>query len=367
MPDGPDDDPSDPDDPTVDDKVVNSGDYDTIDDAIAAVEEGGTLKLTAPVSATAETKVTKTMTVDLNGQTMTTMRLSASGAGVTLTVEDSTASGPTVDDSGNVTYSGGEVVTSASTGLAALNGASIVMNSGKVSNSSGVGADAYGNTDASSTDEVTSSITINGGYITASEFATMAEGRGGQLTINDGVFEASDNAVVGGNGTSSSTKYSGGTTMTINGGTFVGHIKSSGYIACGVYHPQAGVCTIDGAKFIIDGGIGILQRGGQMTVSNTTIKTTGTTTGKVGDSKVMQGCYGVCVDATAKYYDAANIACSLTNVNITSESAALATDPVDDETIAKLVVNSGTFSSDPTVYATGKTVTQDGDVWKVAA
>ena len=60
------------------------------------------------------------------------------------------------------------------------------------------------------------------------------------MTVNGGVIEADDNAVVAGNG----TKGYGGTEIDINGGTLIGHIETGGYIACGIYHPQSGMLNI---------------------------------------------------------------------------------------------------------------------------
>ena len=99
---------------------------------------------------------------------------------------------------------------------------------------------------------------------------------------------------------------------------------------------------------------------------NTNIKTLGTDSGKVGDSKVMNGCYGVCVDVASKYYDSENISVTLTNVDVETESESVKANPEEEANISKIHINSGTFSTDPTVYAGDKSVTQEGDKYKVA-
>ena len=47
---------------------------------------------------------------------------------------------------------------------------------------------------------------------------------GATITIEDGVFSTSDNAVIAGNGTKREGKAN---VITINGGTFTGNIKSA--------------------------------------------------------------------------------------------------------------------------------------------
>lgn len=106
-----------------------------------------------------------------------------------------------------------------------------------------------------------------------------------EVEISGGTFTASDNAVILGNGTS---KYYD-TKITVNGGTFNGKIKTSGYMACGIYHPQRGQLSIKGGTFNIEGGSGIVLRGGTLDLSesvefNLTNKE-GLTDGWVGDNK----------------------------------------------------------------------------------
>lgn len=106
-----------------------------------------------------------------------------------------------------------------------------------------------------------------------------------EVEINGGTFTASDNAVILGNGTSG--YYD--TKITVNGGTFNGRITTSGYMACGIYHPQRGKLNIKGGTFNIEGGSGIVMRGGTLDLSEGVvfnfIKKDGLTEGWVGDKK----------------------------------------------------------------------------------
>lgn len=312
--------------------------------------------------------IDKDMTVDLNGKKMT-----SSGNkplfqinGATVTLKDDTATQPTVKD-GVVSYTGGSLTGSPSGQLiGVMDGGKLIVESGKIDATTGVGVYVVGNTSPDSEDEVASTVEVKGGYINAREFGLGVQGRGATMNVTGGVIEAQDNAVVGGNGTSNGTSYMGGTTMILDGTTLVGHTISSGYIGCGVYHPQKGTLVIKDTDMHITNGMGVLMRGGTLEMSDTNIKTTGTMTGKVGDSKVMNGCYGVCVDAESNYYDANSIACTLTNVVIDTESDSVKAVPEEEEAIAKINIVSGTFSTDPTVYAGDNSVSQDDGKWKVA-
>ncbi len=99
------------------------------------------------------------------------------------------------------------------------------------------------------------------------EYAAMAFNYG-KLTIDGGIFNTSDNFVVGTNGTKDAIKDLGHNTITINGGTFNSQIKTSGYIACGVYVANSDTVNINGGTFNITDGCGVVARSGKTTVSD---------------------------------------------------------------------------------------------------
>ena len=132
----------------------------------------------------------------------------------------------------------------------------------------------------------------------------------GNVKITMGTFTSNDNAVISGNGTDDA-KYKNGT-IEITGGVFNAKIQSSGYVACGIYHPQVGTLKVSGGTFNIENGCGILMRGGSldMTGSQVAFNFTGAATadGKVGDSRIVVPCGKKIVkDACSAYYDAGNI------------------------------------------------------------
>lgn len=150
---------------------------------------------------------------------------------------------------------------------------------------------------------------FNGGNFTAQEVVVF--NMAGTVNIAGGTFTSNDNAVISGNG-SDDAKYKNGI-IEITGGVFNAKIQSSGYVACGIYHPQAGTLKVSGGTFNIENGCGILMRGGSLDMTGNasfyfTGNTSGDVTGKVGDSRVVVPCGKMVVkDAWSGYYDAQNI------------------------------------------------------------
>lgn len=156
---------------------------------------------------------------------------------------------------------------------------------------------------------VTGTANFNGGNFTAQEVVVF--NMAGTVNIAGGTFTSNDNAVISGNG-SDDAKYKNGI-IEITGGIFNAKIQSSGYVACGIYHPQAGTLKVSGGTFNIENGCGILMRGGSLDMTgnasfNFTGNISGDVTGKVGDSRVVVPCGKMVVkDAWSGYYDAQNI------------------------------------------------------------
>lgn len=189
---------------------------------------------------------------------------------------------------------------------------------------------------------------------------------GATITIKDGVFSASDNAVIAGNGNRTDEHASGKpervnpNTITINGGEFNGAIKTSEYVACGIYAPWKDNITVNGGTFNITGGAGIVARGGNVTVNGGTFNTTGNAIGKVGDSRVVVPCSALVFDSEAAYPALTNDSkITVNNGTFNSETSTISTMPKADDTNERVVVNSGTYSdlSALDYLASGATVT----------
>lgn len=193
---------------------------------------------------------------------------------------------------------------------------------------------------------------------------------GATITIKDGVFNASDNAVVAGNG--NRTDSTGATrvnsnTINILGGTFNGQIKSEGYVACGIYAPWNDNITVNGGIFNITGGAGIVARAGNVTVNGGEFNTTGNVTGKVGDSRVVVPCAALVFDSAAKYPALTNDSkIQIKDGKFKSDVDTIKVLKDDTDTNSRVVVGSGYFTTDPSAYCvTGKTgVKSDKDGYK---
>lgn len=285
---------------------VGAKNYKTLAAAIDAAQTGDTVVLKQDVTESVTVPAGKDITLDLAGKNIQSNDATSKNAVTVegkLTVKDSTATTEPQVNGSDVTYTSGKV---SGTGAAieALNGGKVIVESGMYESTKNIGLSAVGNITPGG-NAVNSMITVKGGYVLAQEYAASAQGRGAELNIVGGVLKAKDNAVIGGNGTKDGKADRGGTTINISGGIMFGGIQSAGYIACGVYHPQEGTLNITGGKFQITNGVGVLIRAGSANITGGEIVTTGSVNGKVGDSQIIEGCYGVVYDSVSKYPGAA--------------------------------------------------------------
>ena len=331
---------------------VDGQNYRTLQAAIEAASNGATVVLKKSVVETVRVPAGKELTLDLAGKNIESN--SEYGTVVSegkLTVKDSTATAkPVVNDDHTVTYVSGKITNTHGKGsaLRAANGGEIILESGSVESTGNIGVYAQGNYTPGG-EAQHSKITVKGGYILAQECAASAQGNGATLDIQGGVLKSKDNAVISGNGTKSSTKDCGGTTINISGGTMIGTIQTKGYIACGVYHPQAGTLNITGGTFQIENGVGVLVRAGSANITGGEIITTGAVNGKVGDSQIIEGCYGVVYDTVSKYPGAkeSDVIAIGGNVKIVTDTGndAVRMRRKDGSTENHIEVTGGSFSS----------------------
>lgn len=228
--------------------------------------------------------------------------------------------------------------------------------------------------DDTGTSSINSQAYINNGYIKGREGCVAAYGKGATIYVdgtkqmigNDGqsygvtdgspVLTCLDNAPVAGNGTRNATKNYGGTAMTIGKSVLIGNIKTAGYVACGIYHPQNGQLTIkDGAQIYANGGVGVLMRGGKLTMTGGEIVASGDKelVGKVGDSRVVVPTSGIVFDDYAGYYDHANVNVAVSGGTVTGSHSAV--DVVKGAASVapekQVQLSGGTYSSDIAEYA----------------
>ena len=293
----------------------------------------------------------KNIILDLNGKTLSSSNSYGVSVSGNLTVIDSTAgSDPSVDANYDVTYSSGSITNSSrGTCVYVEKGGVFTLESGSIIATAGNGAYAYGDlTYGDNRQEVASTININGGYVHAQEAGVAVAGLGAAANISGGVIETVDNFVVGGNGTYTEKDGDfGGTTININGGTMIGNITTSGYIACGVYHPQNGTLNITGGTIYANGGVGVLMRAGSANITGGQIIATGEKSGGVGDAKREISPYGVVYDEAANYPGAedTDLVTISGTASVSSEIGVLSVIQSDSsEEQGKITVTGGTFS-----------------------
>ena len=282
-----------------------------------AIANGGEVKLDANITLTSMLTIPadKTVTLDLNGLSITSAGKVIKNNGI-LTITD--------------TKGGGKIISTGNTAV-------------------GVG-------DNSKTTIKTAIIeSVEGAVITG--YAT-----GATINIEDGIFSASDNAVVAGNGNSTNeagAKRTVGNTINISGGTFNGQIKTPTYVACGIYAPWKDTINVTGGTFNIAGGAGIVARAGNVTVTNAVFNTTGNATGKVGDSLVVVPCSAIVFDSEVAYPALTNTsAISVEGGTFTSEADAISVKPEGEGAAERVSVTGGTFSSDVSDFVDSQPVAQ---------
>ena len=329
---------------------VNGMYFTSVNNAIAAANRGATVKLLKDFTeANVVIPKVSDITLDLNGKIFNAGENLISKGNLTI-IDSTVTSEPTVSaDYETVTYISGKIEVTKN--VSATSGGTVTLKSGSII-STYLGAYVQGDTTGATT--IPSTFNIEGGYIEAQEFAATTQGKGATLNISGGVLVAKDNAVVAGNGTVTSEKNLGGTTINISGGTMIGHITTDGYIACGVYHPQQGTLNISGGTIYADGGVGVLMRAGDANITGGDIIATGNASGKVGDSPIIQNCYGIVYDETSSYpgMTASDIVTVSGGARVTADAGSEAICVMQNETASadRVAVKGGSYSSSVADY-----------------
>ena len=279
--------------------------YKSLIAAVKAANNGETVTLLKDATENVIIPKGKNLTLDLNGKTLTSAvnnNHTVIVDGGTLNVTDSTVGQPVVGDyHENVIYEGSGIIQTFETTVEMGNRIyprAIIAKNGGILNLQG--GTVYSNDSDAIYIEGGAVMNMTGGYINSKEYGIGVKENGTTLNFSGGVVRARNNAAIAGNGADND-----GTIITINGGTLIGEMSNEavekGYIACGIYHPQEGTLTVNGGNIYVHGGAGIVARAGAATINNVNIVTTGNTTGKVGDSRVVVPCSAVVVDEAANY------------------------------------------------------------------
>ena len=312
---------------------IGTTEYATLEEAVNSVAPGGKgyIYILADASFEDLSIEGKQIIINLQNHTVTGNKIDVYGTEGTdtyLKILDSKAKGLSVDKNNNYSVSyttSGTLQLTRS--ITAYEGACIKVESGTVVSTTSFALLAYG--DVTGQSDVASSIEVTGGYVKAQEGCVSPRGRGASVTVGPTkyserksmpVLESLDNAAVMGNGTYKANEKLGGTSITISGNCWlIGRIQTSGYAACGIYHPQQGSLSIKyyyGAPNIVAvNGAGIVMRGGTLDYRAGNITATGDASfvGKVGDADAQIGNCGIVYDYDCGYYDTANAKIKITN------------------------------------------------------
>ena len=358
---------------------INSTEYATLQEAVNSVAQGkkGYIYILADASFDNLSIEGKQIIINLQNHTVTGNKIDVYGTEGTdtyLKILDSKANGLSVDKNNNysVSYTASGTL-QLTRSITAYDGACIKVESGTVVSTTSFALLAYG--DKTGQRDVASSIEVTGGYVKAQEGCVSPRGRGASVTVGPTksserksmpVLESLDNAAIMGNGTYKANEKLGGTSITISGNCWlIGRIQTSGYAACGIYHPQQGSLSIKyyyGTPNIVAvNGAGIVMRGGTLDYRAGNITATGDASfvGKVGDADAQIGNCGIVYDYDCGYYDTANAKIKITNgyknTNVVGSKSAIQVfnSKAQDakQNIADVFdIQGGVFSSDVSAY-----------------
>lgn len=269
--------------------TVDGKEYSTLSAALAAASEGATISVVSDVT-TEKVNIDKSVTFDLGGNTVT------ADDDVFYIAED----GLTVN------FKNGNIVSTKYGGLFFKQG------------------------------RQNEHITFDNCNITGVEGAIATSTlTGSTITINGGTFTSSNNAVILTNGNKRMYPYDetntalreNPNTITINGGTFKGQMSDEAYngrnsIACGIYAAWKDIIIVNDGTFEIERGVGVLCRGGKVTIKGGTFTTTDPDTKKgcVGDSRIVVPCQTVYVDKASQYPDYENATIEISGGKFSDDS-----------------------------------------------
>ena len=358
---------------------IGTTEYATLEEAVNSVAQGkkGYIYILADASFDDLRIEGKQIIINLQNHTVTGNKIDVYGTEGTVTylkILDSKAKGLSVDKNNNysVSYTASGTL-QLTRSITAYEGACIKVESGTVVSTTNFALLAYG--DVTGQSDVASSIEVTGGYVKAQEGCVSPRGRGASVTVGPTkyserksmpVLESLDNAAVMGNGTYKANEKLGGTSITISGNCWlIGRIQTSGYAACGIYHPQQGSLSIKyyyGAPNIVAvNGAGIVMRGGTLDYRAGNITATGDASfvGKVGDADAQIGNCGIVYDYDCGYYDTANAKIKITNgyknTNVVGTKSAIQVFNSKAQDAKQNIANvfdiqGGVFSSDVSAY-----------------
>ena len=333
-------------------QVVGGLKYETALTAINEAPAGSTVVLLKDCSAIGSgPDIRKNVTLDLNGKNLIFRSMTVAKGG-NLTIKDSGNGG---------TYNG----TGANSSVYVKQGGVFNLESGTLTNSST--ADGTSNVvvrveGGTAATPVASTANIKGGKIKSKGTPVFVRDPGATVNVSGGDLVGSGLACIAGNG----TKGMGGTTINISGGTLTANPYDDTSAACGIYHPNEGTLNITGGTINVADGVGVLMRGGKMTMTGGEINAKGdvSRTGTVGDARQIIGVSGVVFDRDANYPAVATTKIKIdgdAKVNGAKEAVELInTNGVADAKIA-FSLKGGTYNKDVSALLDENSVAEEKD------
>ena len=294
------------------------GEAEDADSFLELLAEGDVVTLGADINLDADTPIAieQDVTIELDGHTLTG---TASAKNANLFVVNG----------GTLTLKGPGLLTVNGRIAQANEGAEIVIESGD-----------YASNDVAFTAGYGGKVTMDGGKISAVEGGIIAPLGHGEIEVNGGEIEVSDNFAIGTNG----TEGRGGNVITINGGELTGNITSPNYEAIGVYVPNADTLVMNDGVIQANGGAGICMRAGFVTINGgEIIATTGDhVPGFIGDNKSRMNASGIIYHENANYPGKEGMSLTINGGTITGADHSL--EVLSNEETPNVTVNGGTFS-----------------------
>lgn len=317
--------------------------YTSLQEALNVAADGQTVKLLKNVALTETVALDdeKSITLDLNGKTITDTRVSqyalTLSGGANLTVTDSSESGTGKIDSAYRVFNvgGGTFKTKGSP-------ASLTVNGGTLEGDDCTVAIYANNTaDHSTENSVACSVTVNKATLNGGVYVF---GQGASLTVNDGA-QVNGNAggyAISGNGSASATQNCGDTVINITGGVIE---NKNGHA---IFHPQKGELTISGNAQVIGSTVGVEMRSGTLNISGSP-----TITGGSGEPSASSNGNGTTAEnaavAVVQHTTEQEIKVNITGGTLNGGAAFLEANPEKNENVGETVdlsITGGQFNGE---------------------
>lgn len=369
---------------------IETKEYATLQAAIDAATEGQTVTLIANITETQTYTIDKAITIDLGAYSITASHNDASSVSATKVFDITSAGNLTITGTGTITdakvsgifYNAGQLTINGGNYTTTVDDYGVVVNDGgtctvaggaltgaytaiytKGSNSVTVSNGTLNGAFLGIQANVGTTLNITGGTITATNQAkkypgiqlkgegTSANISGGtisgfngitvlekaSLTVSETANISGKNLALCGNG----TEGSGGTTITINGGTMTSDDT-------GIYHPQDGTLTIAGGT-ITGEKLGVEIRAGELSVTGGSITSSADTYSCVANNNgttTIGAALAIAQHTTKKNITVTISGGEFTGVKAISESNPQNNDPAPQVTMS---VTNGTFNGGITV------------------